>query len=647
DDKLIASNELEVELKQNDGEETPPTDYIEAPEPSDGPVKVLKKNYYYLKNAGGDMTIRLVGDSKVTSLNGFWMIDENMWGYDEDKKALIIKQSYLSQFSVGAQLEFNIEYENSDTSDIYVHITDAIPPDIIGGEDGVIEIDTTELALNYKVFLGYDGKVLSEGTNRILRKVCMDGKKLSTADYLTDVNKASVSLYYSQVLSKLTEGFHFLEVYTTYGKSEVWLKIVNGRGNYPYNVKVDYDSAYPDIILTWDIGNVEINDYVVEIGAREYAAKDYPQLFDGNSFNASGKISYGDAITVKAVLNGKQQYGESSKTVFDTDITSRVVKSYLSYDKSFEFLGKLNNYYINDFNEFFDMIYYSLLFYDELESSEKNAYEKVVTFYPNSKGVPNVDNSFVQVVNRLNEAVKCDRLLEKLDNGACKLHLKVQSSFVPNTVPDVLSPPVSENKFQDTHFSAVGRDDGYDNFAINKVGKQASVRLSEELYLAVERGIRPVPVAGSAAFTIYEKAKQVLRDIIDDTMNDYQKVHAMYDWLGKYVAYDWEINNKMSGIKPNDAAYNKFYKYRQFYLEGVCVDRVAVCNGIAKAMSLMCGIEGIACYKIKGSSKGNAHAWNKVRVDGNWYVVDATWANRTYSNDYTQTKKEVLAHHTL
>ncbi|MDE7216068.1 MAG: hypothetical protein K2O08_04610, partial [Clostridia bacterium] len=472
-------------------------------------------------------------------------------------------------------------------------------------------------------------------------------KKLSTADYLTDVNKASVSLYYSQVLSKLTEGFHFLEVYTTYGKSEVWLKIVNGRGNYPYNVKVDYDSAYPDIILTWDIGNVEINDYVVEIGAREYAAKDYPQLFDGNSFNASGKISYGDAITVKAVLNGKQQYGESSKTVFDTDITSRVVKSYLSYDKSFEFLGKLNNYYINDFNEFFDMIYYSLLFYDELESSEKNAYEKVVTFYPNSKGVPNVDNSFVQVVNRLNEAVKCDRLLEKLDNGACKLHLKVQSSFVPNTVPDVLSPPVSENKFQDTHFSAVGRDDGYDNFAINKVGKQASVRLSEELYLAVERGIRPVPVAGSAAFTIYEKAKQVLRDIIDDTMNDYQKVHAMYDWLGKYVAYDWEINNKMSGIKPNDAAYNKFYKYRQFYLEGVFVDRVAVCNGIAKAMSLMCGIEGIACYKIKGSSKGNAHAWNKVRVDGNWYVVDATWANRTYSNDYTQTKKEVLAHHTL
>ncbi|MDE7215542.1 MAG: hypothetical protein K2O08_01915, partial [Clostridia bacterium] len=170
-----------MELKQNDGEETPPTDYIEAPEPSDGPVKVLKKNYYYLKNAGGDMTIRLVGDSKVTSLNGFWMIDENMWGYDEDKKALIIKQSYLSQFSVGAQLEFNIEYENSDTSDIYVHITDAIPPDIIGGEDGVIEIDTTELALNYKVFLGYDGKVLSEGTNRILRKVCMDGKKLSTA----------------------------------------------------------------------------------------------------------------------------------------------------------------------------------------------------------------------------------------------------------------------------------------------------------------------------------------------------------------------------------------------------------------------------------------------------------------------------------
>ncbi len=53
---------------------------------------------------------------------------------------------------------------------------------------------------------------------------------------------------------------------------------------------------------------------------------------------------------------------------------------------------------------------------------------------------------------------------------------------------------------------------------------------------------------------------------------------------------------------------------------------------ICQAVSLLCGIEGIPCYKIKGASgKGSElvnpvyaqHAWNKVYIiDGNWYVLD-------------------------
>ncbi len=646
-DKLIATKDLEVTVKSKDNQEKPPVDWTEIIDPDDGPVEILKKNYYYSKTGDRDLTIRLVEDSDVKSVSAFRLLNSSMWEYEKENKELIIKYSYLCQFSAGAKLAFNIEYENSRQSDINICITETIPPDIIGGEAGLIELNTSELALNYKISLGYSGKVLEEGSNRLVRKICLDGKKLSSADYLTDLSKATVAFYYTRVLSGLTEGLHYLEIYTIYGKSEVWLKVINGRAKYPYNVKIDYDTSYPNIYLTWDICNQDADYYIVEIGKREYNSKSDPQFFDNNTFDATDKISYGEAVAVKAVFDGKAQYGESSKTSLDIDITSRVVKSYLSYEKSFEFLGTLNNYYINNFDEFFDMIYYSLLFYDELENSAKTGYEKVISFYTNPKGIANVDNSFVQVVSRLNEAVKCDRLLEKSDNGSYKLHLKVQSSFVPDATPDTLGPPVVENKFQDTHLSEIGREQGYDDFAINKSEKRASVRLSEELYLAVERGVCPVPIAGSNAYIIYEKAKQVLREIIDDGMDDYQKVHAMYDWLGRNVAYDWEINDKMNGIKPNDDAYNKFYKYRQFYLEGVFIDGVAVCNGIAKAMSLMCGIEGISCYKIKGSSKGAAHAWNKVRVDGNWYVVDATWASRTYTNDYTQSKKEVLAHHTI
>ena len=45
---------------------------------------------------------------------------------------------------------------------------------------------------------------------------------------------------------------------------------------------------------------------------------------------------------------------------------------------------------------------------------------------------------------------------------------------------------------------------------------------------------------------------------------------------------------------------------------------------------LLARIEGIECYQITGyatQSTWVAHAWNKVRIDGIWYCIDATWGN--------------------
>ena len=653
DNEVIASKEIDINIKEelSDGNQSNDNNSSSNNEPESDrfvPAKILKKTYYYKKDSNSDFTISLVNNSRVVNVDAFELLNRSMWTYDVFGKTLTLHRSYLQKFSVGARLDVKIEYADNQSSEINVQIVNTLPLDVIGGEDGVIEVDTSAMALNYRIALGYDGKTLDEGASKIVKQVCIDGKKRATTDYITESSKAALSLYYAKVLNSLTSGLHYLEIYTIYGRSEVWLNVSNGRKNFPYNVRIDYDSSYPNIYVKWDIYREDAEYFIVEIGNNSYNSKDDPSLFDGNCFNASGKIAYGDSVVVKAVFDSKAQYSDISKATLDVNIFSYTISSYLSYDKSFEFLGNRYNYYIDSFDEFFDMMYYALLFYDELPLSDNSAYEKSITFYPNGKAITNVDSSFKQVVNRLNEAVKATHLTEKLgDSGAYRIHLKVQSSFVPDTERDETGYPVYENSFQDTHFSATGRATDFEDFAINKAEKNASVRLSEELYLAVERGICPVPVAGSSAYAVYEKAKQVLRQIIDDSMNDYQKVHAIYDWLGRSVIYDWDINTKMKGISPSNDAYNKFYKYRQFYLEGVFIDGVAVCNGIAKAMSLMCGIEGISCYKIKGESRGSAHAWTKVGIDGNWYVVDATWANRTFSNNITQTKREILAHHTI
>lgn len=50
------------------------------------------------------------------------------------------------------------------------------------------------------------------------------------------------------------------------------------------------------------------------------------------------------------------------------------------------------------------------------------------------------------------------------------------------------------------------------------------------------------------------------------------------------------------------------------------------CAGYARAMQYLCDKSGIDCMVITGNNEaGSTHAWNKVKVDGEWYNLDATW----------------------
>ena len=50
------------------------------------------------------------------------------------------------------------------------------------------------------------------------------------------------------------------------------------------------------------------------------------------------------------------------------------------------------------------------------------------------------------------------------------------------------------------------------------------------------------------------------------------------------------------------------------------------CAGYAKAMLYLCNKADIPCMVVSGTNKaGNSHAWNKVKVEGEWYNLDCTW----------------------
>ena len=157
------------------------------------------------------------------------------------------------------------------------------------------------------------------------------------------------------------------------------------------------------------------------------------------------------------------------------------------------------------------------------------------------------------------------------------------------------------------------------NFKIDELSDYV-VYNSEQLVYAVENGYNPVFGAeGTTAESIYNKARDVLSQIITEGMSPFEKLTAIHDWLALNVIYD----SKLLVIATNYPA-SAVSHYRGFYLEGVFEDGKAVCDGISKAFLLMARIEGIETIRVSGTMGGVGHAWNKVNVGGTWYMVDVT-----------------------
>lgn len=121
----------------------------------------------------------------------------------------------------------------------------------------------------------------------------------------------------------------------------------------------------------------------------------------------------------------------------------------------------------------------------------------------------------------------------------------------------------------------------------------------------------------------FEKAIKILDRYITNDMTDAQKVLAIHDYLAYYVEYDYDLYVRyLSNEELTDE------DDKSFEITGVFLERVAVCDGFAKAFMLMCGIEGIPAMYVRGtSSRGGTevmHAWNKVKLDGVWYNIDTT-----------------------
>ncbi|MBQ8359264.1 MAG: leucine-rich repeat protein [Oscillospiraceae bacterium] len=109
---------------------------------------------------------------------------------------------------------------------------------------------------------------------------------------------------------------------------------------------------------------------------------------------------------------------------------------------------------------------------------------------------------------------------------------------------------------------------------------------------------------------------QLLAQLNTSGMDDYQKVCAVYDYICNNITYDYTNLNNNSYLLKHTAY-------------GALINKTAVCQGYAVLLYRLLQELGVDNRVITGTSSGQNHARNIVKLNGLYYNVDSTWDAET------------------
>jgi Transglutaminase-like superfamily len=128
--------------------------------------------------------------------------------------------------------------------------------------------------------------------------------------------------------------------------------------------------------------------------------------------------------------------------------------------------------------------------------------------------------------------------------------------------------------------------------------------------------------------------KKLAHALTDHLPSDSLKVKSIYIWLCNNISYD------ARGFSSGSGSYTS--------PKVILRHRTAVCLGISILFDSLCAEAGIQSeqvlgyvympwYEVRDTLYLDSHAWNAVKIDGEWKLIDATWGA-----GYLKTRKQPI-----
>ncbi|PQJ79245.1 transglutaminase domain-containing protein [Polaribacter porphyrae] len=163
-----------------------------------------------------------------------------------------------------------------------------------------------------------------------------------------------------------------------------------------------------------------------------------------------------------------------------------------------------------------------------------------------------------------------------------------------------------------------------------------STNLNAQKFAKVDELVRNYPR--------FSKVEALAKKIEKDFTKDIDKARATFFWLTQNIRYNLkELYNPRKKrsyrfkFSSEEDRLQKIQAIKDQFVAKAFRTKMGVCEEYAQAFKKVCDLLGIEAAVLKGNvrneareigtiSRGTNHAWNAVKINEKWLILDATWA---------------------